>query len=155
MGGWKCVTVGGGRGGGRGSERGCQHVSSSGSFKRRRAPEFNKEIRALRQRLRRETAKVKRLQEQLAAATGAKGAAREVTAEWLVRLALANPIASGRDLAGVLEDVVGSDVPLVSRATIRKVKDAFVEVIKEMSTDRAAQLLRTASRASAATGSRK
>ena len=130
-------------------------MSSSGSYKRRRAPESNKEVRALQQRLRREAAKVKRLQEQLAAATGAKGAAREVTSEWLVRLALVNPIASGRDLAGVLEDVVGSDVPLVSRATIRKVKDAFVEVIKTMSTDRATQLLRTVSMASAATDSRK
>ena len=78
-----------------------------------------------------------------------------MTAEWLARLALANPIASRRDLAGVLKDVVGSDMPIVSRETIGKVKDAFVEVIKEMSTDRAAQLLRTASRASAATGSRR
>ena len=101
-------------------------------FKRRRGPEERKASRTLNQNVRRLLTKNNALSSSLEATTGAKRSRRQICIEWLVRVAFATPLASARSLTTAFRDVCDVDEHIVSRATISKIKDVFVEVLKSM-----------------------
>ena len=121
-------------------------------FKRRRGPEEIKASRTLKQKFRRLQSKCNALKSQVEAATGAKGLRRQLCTDWLVRVALAAPLASARSLTTAFRDVCDVDEQIVSRATIGKIKDAFVEVVKTMMVKYLAGLACASEAAAAATG---
>ena len=96
-------------------------------FKRRRGPEERRAIRILKQKARRLASKCSELKSKVEAATGAKGLRRQVETDWLVRVALAAPLASARSLTAAFRDVCDVDENIVSRPTIGKIKDVFSE----------------------------
>ena len=55
-----------------------------------------------------------------------------INQEWIMRVILASPICSSRSLAQSFRDVMGVDSNTVSRFSIQRIKDAFVEMYKEM-----------------------
>jgi hypothetical protein len=55
-----------------------------------------------------------------------------VSQEWLLRVILAAPHASGRALAQSFRDIAGVDYNTVSRFSIGRIKDAWVEMYKRM-----------------------
>ena len=54
------------------------------------------------------------------------------SAQWIVRVCLAMPTQSARAFAQSHADLVGRGRHGMGRATISKIRDAFVEVCKEM-----------------------
>ena len=81
---------------------------------------------------RRLTAKVEKLQEELAILKeGAKKNGR-IADEWVVRTFIANPHVTGRALAETIHLAAGTDATVVGRTSIKKIKDAWVEMYKEM-----------------------
>ena len=102
--------------------------------KRKRLPGVGEtgKIRSLQQRARRLTKKCALLQGQVDAATGARLAKRQLRAVWLVRIALAQPLASSRSLVVSFRDCCDADEEMVSRYSICCVKDAFAQVVRAM-----------------------
>ena len=75
-----------------------------------------------------------------------------ISEEWLVRVFLSKPCASGRGLAQSFRDIAGSDICTVGRASIARVRDAWVEMYKPMVMLQCAELVTGAVQHAAATG---
>ena len=78
--------------------------------------------------------KLRRVQEKLRALTCGKNAASQnrMTPEFLTKVALSSPTTCGRAFASAWRDLVGVRKQGCCRTTIAKIRDAFVETIKEM-----------------------
>ena len=73
------------------------------------------------------------LREQLAKVTESKSKnSNFLSPEWLLRVFLSMPAVSARGMAHSFRDVVGSDFNTVSRTSIGKVRDVWVEMYKPM-----------------------
>ena len=83
-------------------------------------------------RCRRLTTKVENLRTQVARHTAAKTKEGRIEQEWIVRVILAAPHASGRAVAQAFRDVAGTDSCTVNRTTIGFIKDAWAETYREM-----------------------
>ena len=92
------------------------------------------------------------LAEQLRAHTSAKAPGGSISQEWLLRVFLSMPGSSSRSLAQSFLDCVGSDVNTVSRTSIGRVRDAWVELYKPMVLKVAANLVGFTMASAAATG---
>ena len=64
--------------------------------------------------------------------TETKTASRRLTKEWILRVFLASPHASGRALADSFHLIAGIDATTVSRPSIAKIKAAWVEMFVKM-----------------------
>jgi len=73
-----------------------------------------------------------KLRAELQRHTSTKTVGGRVSQEWLMRVFLAAPHASARALAHSFRAVAGTDDCTVSRPTISKIKDAWVELYKDM-----------------------
>lgn len=113
-------------------------------IKRRRGPAEKKDVRTLRQKVLRWKKKCQGLTKRIREATGATGVRRQLGVDWLVRVALAAPLTSARALQVAVKDITGSDQSVVSRGTIGKIQDAFVQVLHKMVRDRLAATVRSA-----------
>lgn len=100
-----------------------------------------KTSRLWKQQIKRKDAKIGQLQTEVATLLDAKGKGGLISSEWIVRVALANPHASARALEACFRDICGVDHNVVDRRTMGKIKDAFVEVVKEMHMNQAKQMV--------------
>ena len=93
-------------------------------------------VRRLQNQLQWARRKLRRVEEKLRALTCAKNAANQnrLTPEILTKVALSLPTTCGRAFASAWRDLVGVRKQGCCRATIAKIRDAFVETIKEMRT---------------------
>ena len=129
-----------------------QELPASKGVKRRRSLEERRAMRTSTQKLRRLHLKCSLLRSQVEAATGAKGLRRQLSVDWLVRVALAAPLVSARSLTTAFMDVCDVDQQIVCRATVGRIKDAFVEVVKTMMFKYAAGTVSASNECAAATG---
>ena len=86
-----------------------------------------------RKQIRRLKRQVTKLNAELQRHVSTKTVGGRVSQEWLTRVFLAAPHASARALAHSFRAVAGTDESTVSRAAISKIKDAWIEMYKEMS----------------------
>ena len=76
--------------------------------------------------------KCQALEKEVATHRSAKTVGGRVSREWIVRVFLAAPHTSGRALAEAFRVVAGFDECTVSRPTIGKIRDAWVEMYISM-----------------------
>ena len=112
----------------------------------RRTLAHKREARKLQQRARRLQKKCDDLKAKLEAATGAQRVQKHLRTEWLVRVCPAAPTVSMRSLERSFRDACGSERTVVSRTSISKIRDAFVEVTRDMVTEKASETVRRAAK---------
>ena len=84
------------------------------------------------QRARRLAGDNEKLRAKLASHTAAKAGGHFVAPDWMVRVFLSTPSANARGLAKAFTEVVGMDAPTISRQSISRIRDAWVEMYKPM-----------------------
>ena len=83
-------------------------------------------------RARRLKTETDKLRAEIANHTKSKATGYQITPDWLLRIFLAMPAAGSRGMEHCFRDVVGADGNLLSRRTIGRVRDAWVELYKSM-----------------------
>lgn len=83
-------------------------------------------------RARRLKTETDKLRAEIANHTKSKANGYQITPDWILRIFLAMPAASSRGMEHCFRDVVGADGNLLSRRTIGRVRDAWVELYKSM-----------------------
>ena len=85
------------------------------------------------QRARRLAGDNEKLRAKLASHTAAKAGEHNCVApDWMVRVFLSTPSANARGLSKAFTEVVGMDAPTISRQSISRIRDAWVEMYKPM-----------------------
>ena len=120
--------------------------SLAAEFPYSRAPRQQRKqscVAKLRQRAYRLKKQVMKLEAELRRHTSTKTVGGRVSQEWLMRVFLAAPHSSARALAHSFRAVAGTDDCTVSHPTISKIKDAWVEMYKEMTYTSAREVVAT------------
>ena len=89
-------------------------------------------VKRLRNKINYLSKKVEALQSQLDSLTSTKNSLGHLTNDWILKVILASPHASGRALADSFRLVAGFDSNVVSRPSIAKIKAAWVEMFLKM-----------------------
>ena len=92
----------------------------------------SKDAKLWKRQLKRKNEKLEQLQTENAKLLDAKNKGGFISGDWIVRVALANPHASARALEACFRDICGVDRNVIGRTAMGQIKDAFVEVVKEM-----------------------
>ena len=104
----------------------------------------SKDAKLWKRQLKRKNEKLEQLQTQNAKLLDAKHKGGVISGDWIVRVALANPHASARALEACFRDICGVDRNVIGRTAMGRIKDAFVEVVKEMHMNQAKKMVANA-----------